>query len=168
MRAATGRVGLGLLVALGAASLTWAAEPTSPQTRAEMIRLVETLEQQPHHPEGREMRRKVLTWLTEAPDVSVTICEQLLGIKDIDPGGPSGELLLQAPFAEAKFILENPDKANDIEAVHLAGVESALRTYAAMKAEDPKLEIPAMEKLAKLQAEQKLPEHVSRISKKCQ
>ena len=57
-----------------------------------MIRLVETLEQQPHHPEGREMRRKVLTWLTEAPDVSVTICEQLLGIKDIDPGGPSGDL----------------------------------------------------------------------------
>jgi hypothetical protein len=51
--------------------------------------------------------------------------------------------------------------------VHLAGVESALRTYAVMKAEDAKLEIPAMEKLVKLQAEQKLPEHVSRATKKC-
>ena len=167
MRAAAGRAALGWLAAL-AASLTWAAEPTSPQTRVEIIRLVDTLEKQPDHPQGREMRRKVLTWLTEAPDVSVTVCEQLLGIKDFEPDGPGGELLLQAPFAEAKFILENPDKAHDIEAVHLAGIEGALRTYAAMKARDAKLEIPAMEELVKLQAEQKLSEHVSRISKKCQ
>ena len=43
MRAARSRVVPGLLAAFCAASLAWAAEPTSPQTKAEMIRLIDTL-----------------------------------------------------------------------------------------------------------------------------
>ena len=123
MRAAPSRVVPGLLAALGAASLAWAAEPTSSQTKAEMIRLIDTLEKQPNHPDGREMRGKVLTWLTEAPDVSVSLCGDYLGIQDLDKD-QGGALVLQQPFAEAKFILEHPDKANDEAAVHLAAAEA--------------------------------------------
>ena len=166
MRAAPRRVVPGLLAALCAASLAWAAEPTSPQTKAEMIRLIDMLEKQPNHPDGREMRGKVLAWLTEAPDVSVSICGDYLGIQDLDKD-QGGALVLQQPFAEAKFILEHPDKANDEAAVHLAGIESALRAYAALKAEDSKLVNAPMEALVKLQADQKLPEHVSKAMAKC-
>ena len=132
-----------------------------------MIRLIDTLEKHPNDPNAREMRATVLSWLTEAPDVEVSLCGEYLDIKKFKADEPGGELVLQQPFAEAKFILENPDKAQDALAVHLAGVEGALRTYAVMKAEDPKLNIPPMEKLVKLQAEQKLPEHVSKAMAKC-
>ena len=132
-----------------------------------MIRLIDTLEKHPDDPNARDMRAAVLSWLTEAPDVAVTLCGEFLDIKKFEPDGPGGDLVLQEAFAEAKFILENPDQAQDAHAVHLAGVEGALRTYAVMKAEDPKLLIPPMEKLVKLQAERKLPEHISKAMAKC-
>ncbi len=144
-----------------------AAEPTTTAKKAEMIGLIDTLEAQPHHAQARDMRAAVLQWLMEAPDVSVSVCGDYLALGDISPDKPGGELQLQQPFAEAKYILENPDKAQDEEAIHVAGIEGALRAYAAMKAEDPTLVIPAMESLAKLQAERKLPEHVAKAMKTC-
>lgn len=159
------RSALALIIAC--AGPAFAAEPTSPAVKAEMIRLIGMLEEQPHHPDAREMRGTVLRWLTDAPDVSVMICEHFLAIENFEPDEPAGELVFQQPFSEAKFILENPDKAQDGVAVHVAGIEGALRAYAVMKTEDPKLVVPAMESLVKLQAEQKLPEHVAKAMKKC-
>ena len=157
-----------LALAISGATLpALAAQQTSPETRAEMIRLIDTLEKHPNDPNAREMRGKVLSWLADAPDVTVTMCDKFLGIEKFNPDEAGGELVLQQPFAEAKFMLENPDKASDEMAVHLAGVEGALRTYAVMKAEDPKLVIPAMESLVKLQAQQKLPEYIAQAIEKC-
>lgn len=156
-----------LFTLAGVATTSMAAEPTSPETRAEMIRLIDTLEKNPTAPNSKEMRDKVLTWLTEAPDVSVTMCGKFLGIENFSTGRPGGELIVQQPFAEAKFILEHPDQANDEVAVHVAGIEGALRTYAVMKANDPKFSIPSMEALVKVQAEQKLPDHVRKSLAKC-
>ncbi|HEX5160823.1 MAG TPA: hypothetical protein VFV88_03820 [Steroidobacteraceae bacterium] len=161
------RLAVVTLLAACAGWPAWSADPTTPEVKAEIIRLVDTLEKQPGHPDARAMRASVLKWLTDAPDVSVKVCFDFLGMEDFAPDGREAELFFQQPFAEARYVLENPDKAKDEIAVHLAGVESALRTYAVMKAEDAKLEIPAMEKLVKLQAEQKLPEHVSKATKKC-
>ncbi len=155
------------LVLVGAGLPAWPAEPTSAATRAEMIGLIDTLEKYPNDPQARVLRREVLAWLTEAPDVTVTVCGEFLGIRNFEPGQPSGELVLLQAFAEARFILENPDKARDVHAVHLAGLEAALRTYAVMKAENPELSIPSVEAIVNLQAEQKLPTHVTQAIKKC-
>jgi hypothetical protein len=167
VRAALHRSALALVIFIACAPPALPAEPTSAATRAEMIRLIDSLEAQPHQSGARDMRAAVLAWLTEAPDVSVSICSDYLALGDISPDKPAGELMLQQPFAEARFILENPDKAQDEKAVHIVGVEGALRAYAAMKAEDATLEIPAMEALVKLQAAGKLPEHVAKAMKKC-
>ena len=168
MRAALRRSAFALVIGAVCAAPVLPAEPTSPAMKAEMIGLIDTLETQPHHPQARDMRAAVLQWLTEAPDVSVSICADYLALKDFKPDRPDGELVFQQPLSEAKFILENPDKAQDEKAVHMAGIEGALRAYAAMKTEDPTLKISGMELLVKLQAEGKLPEHVAKAMKKCQ
>ena len=145
----------------------WSAETTSPATRAEMIQLIDNLEKHPNDPDARAARGKVMAWLTDAPDVSVTVCGDLLGETSKYTDDQSGDFLIQLAFSEAKFILENPAKADDDQAVHLAGVEGMLRTYAAMKADNPKLRIAPLESLARMQSEQKLPEHVSKAIEKC-
>ncbi len=143
------------------------AEATSPQAGAEMIRLIDALEKSPNGPDAPEQRRKVLQWLTDAPDVTVELCGDYLGIEKFKPGDKAGDLVLQQAFSEARYILENPDAPQDGQAVHLAGVEAVLRTYAAMQADDPKLVIAPLEKLSRLQADQKLSEHVTKAMAKC-
>jgi hypothetical protein len=49
-----------------------------------------------------------------------------------------GELLMQFTFGMAVYKLENPDKKTDENAAQLAGLESMLRTYEVMVAENEK------------------------------
>jgi tetratricopeptide (TPR) repeat protein len=46
-------------------------------------------------------------------------------------------------------VIENPDKAQDAEAVQLAGVEGVLRTWQAIKTAKPKAKFPLMDELAR-------------------
>jgi len=149
------------------ATVALAATPTSPETKAEMIRLIDGLEKSPYDAAARDTRGAVMQWLIEAPDVSVTICTALLGdLDELDQDG--GELFSsQLPFSEARFILENPSMAEDEQAVHVAGVEGMLRTYANMKAAKPEVRIRHLEKLVKLQAEKKLDGFVKDAIEKC-
>jgi hypothetical protein len=133
-----------------------AAGVTSAETKARMIQLIDKLETDPFTKDGKDVRAEVLTWLAEAPDVSVTVCANVLGdIKKIK-GDEGGILVVQLMFSEAKFILENPDKATNQLAINVAGVEGVLRTYTAMKSVKPKLAVREIDQLAQLQADEQL------------
>ena len=144
-----------------------AEQETSAATKTRMIQLIGTLESDPFQKDGKEVRGEVMTWLVEAPDVSVRICPNVLGdIKKIK-GDEGGILVVQLGFSQAKFILENPDKAADQHAVNVAGVEGVLRTYAAMKTTKPKLAIPEIDRLVKLHASGQLGAAVDEGLAKC-
>jgi hypothetical protein len=158
-----------ILVALG--GLTGAAlaqEPTTADKKAEMIRLVDSLESHPYGGDADGSRKAVMEWLTDAPDVTVTVCSALLGDAEKlegeknDPG-----LLLQLMFAEARFILQHPEQAQDEKAVHTAGVKGALAFYDSMKKERPDVKIAMIEKIAKAKADGKLDGFVSSAMEKC-
>jgi hypothetical protein len=145
-----------------------AAEPTSPGQRAEMIHLINGLETRPYGPEADNSRKAVMEWLTDAPDVSVTICGALLGdIEKLENEKDDPGLLLQLLFAEARFILEHPDQSKDEHAVHLAGVDGALVFYSAMKAERPAVRIDMIEKIVRVKSDGKLSDHVRKAMDKC-
>src|SRR5690348_13155036 len=124
-----------------AVTICAAAEPTSDKTKARMIELIGKLEADPFTKDGREIRSEVLIWLTEAPDVSVSVCGDVLGDITKFKGDEGGTLVVQLAFSEAKFILEHPDKAADQHEINVAGVEGVLRTYASMRVSKPKLAI---------------------------
>jgi hypothetical protein len=160
--------GLPVLVAFLCIAPAFAQEPTSPEKKAEMIRLVDSLEARPYGVDADNSRKAVMAWLTDAPDVTVTVCSALLGDVDKlegekdDPG-----LLLQLMFAEARFILQHPDQAQDEKAVHTAGVRGALAFYDSMKKARPAVRIATLEKISKANADGKLADFVSSAVAKC-
>ncbi len=108
-----------------------------------------------------------MTWLAEAPDVTVKLCPRVLGDFRKIKGNEGSILVVQLMFSEAKFILEHPDKATDQHAINVAGVEGVLRTYAAMQAVKPKLAIPELDRLVQLQASGQLGTTVDEALAKC-
>jgi hypothetical protein len=126
-----------------------------------MIELITQLENDPFHKEGKKIRGEVLVWLTEAPDVSVTLCLDVLGEMKKFKGDEGSALSAQFLFEQARFILEHADQAGDQKAINLAGVEGVLRTYERMKATKPKLKIEGADSLAALKASGGLEAHVA-------
>lgn len=157
-----------LVVATALMNVAFGQQPTSPDKKAEMIRLVDSLEVNPYGDDANQSRKAVMAWLTDAPDVTVTVCMDLLGDawqlmdeKD-DPG-----LLLQLMFAEARFILQHPEQAQDAQAVHTAGLQGALAFYDSMKKQRPELKIATLEEIAQTNADGKLAVFVRRAMMKC-
>lgn len=157
------------VVLLGAAVCVsaWAQAPTTPEQKTRMIQLIDGLEKHPYADDAGSSRKEVMEWLTEAPDVSVTVCGALLGdLEKLDKEG-GGELLLQLMFSEARFILENPQQSKDDKTVHVAGLEGVLRTYQQMKTEKTGLKIGSIESVARIQADGKLADFVKKAMDKC-
>ncbi len=75
-------------------------------------------------------------------------------------GDYEAELVGQLAYSQAKFIIENPDKAQDDAAVYLAGVEGVLRTWQAIKAAKPKAKFKLMDELLEKQQAGTLAEYV--------
>jgi hypothetical protein len=75
-------------------------------------------------------------------------------------GDYDSELVGQLAYSQAKFIIENPGKAQDGAAVHLAGVEGVLRTWQAIRALKPKAKFALMDELLEKQRAGTLAEYV--------
>jgi len=155
---------LALLVS-GAPALAQTTAQSSPEDRQRFVTIVHKLEKTPLDAGVRSDRGWAIQWLTDAPDVSVTVCSDMLG-------GVLEERYAQHPIVIAQymlgmgaFVVEHPDKASDSDAVQLAGVESALTVYRAVRADQPS---PALDKLAALKDRGELPGFVRQtFRKKC-
>ncbi len=156
-----------VLMAPAAAANGQERKPTSTELKAKLIAVIELLETDPYNKDAEWHRAAVLEWLTNAPDVTVTLCADVLGdikkFKDYD----GSALLGQLAFSEAKFILQNPDKAADALAVNMAGVEGVLKAYAAMQKAKPRVKFDNLEKLIQLRAQNELEAHVRATVSKC-
>jgi hypothetical protein len=155
--------------------LAWSATHASPrrqaatptETKVRMIRLISDLEAHPFSDNAKAYRSETLKWLTEASDVSVTICPALFGDFDAFKGNDGALLVAQMALSQAKFILEYPEKASDKRAVWQGGVQGVIATYSAMKTQNPKLKVKGAEGLADVHRQGKLSEFVDSAIAKC-
>ena len=161
------RVWIAFIAVEFAAGSACATESTSPDVRAQMIRLVGEVEAQPYAADSLSKSNTVMSWLTEAPDITVTMCAALYIDFDKLAGDDGALLVTQLPIEEARFILEHPEQANDSQAVHLAGLEGMLRMYAAMKTARPSLSLGPLEKIVRFKNDGKLGEFVARAVGRC-
>src|SRR5215210_9405237 len=72
---------LGLVFLFGLvapATLPQKRGPSTPEERAKALQLVRQLEADPLGHDAKEARRWLLLWLTDVPDISVTICSDYL------------------------------------------------------------------------------------------
>jgi hypothetical protein len=140
---------------------------SSPEDRQRFVALAHNLEQAPLSPALRDDRSWAMRWLIDAPDVTVTVCAGQLGGMLKKDYAHSAEIIAQYSIAMAAFIIENPGKANDPDAQQLAGVESALNAYRAMRIAQPGDKSPALEKLLGMQSRGELPDFVRKAYLHC-
>ena len=141
--------------------------PSTPEERKRAVEMVTFLETKPLAKEAKEYRAALLFFLAEVPDITVKLCTNVLGESRQIKGNYESELVGQLAYSQAKFIIENPARAQDDEAVYLAGVEGVLRTWRAIKAEKPKAKFPLMEELVQKQQAGTLAEYVKTGMKEC-
>jgi hypothetical protein len=125
-----------LIVALTAQSA--AAQSQKEKARANFINNAKVLEKKPFDPQADAVRKEGFLYVGETNEVTVVMCSGTMKLIPEKKNKFNGELLMQFTFGMAVYKLENPDKKTDENAAQLAGLESMLRTYEVMVAENEK------------------------------
>lgn len=162
-----GRWALGLALICGLAPASASEERSAPDDLRRFVSVTRNLEQSPLEPSLKGDREWALSWLTEVPDVTVTICADALGglLKSKYPH--AGEIILQNSFAMAAFAIEHPERASDPNAQQLAGLEGALNAYRSILRDKPEARSPALDALLKTQSRGELPAFVQKAWIRC-
>jgi hypothetical protein len=162
---------LAALAALALALPAHAQSERGPSTRAERQRAVEItrrLEKEPLARKGDEERVWLFQWIVEIPDINVRTCESPLDQLKEDDGGRHGrELFLQHVFGITTFLIEHPKRKDDWVAQQVAGLESVLRAYRAVKRLEPGVRWRSLERYDELRREGKLADAVRRTMPGC-
>jgi hypothetical protein len=134
---------ISLLTVIGHALAVQTSEQDAPAT---LIKSAQFLEEKPFDKDAKKVRGWAIGWLIETDKVHLKVCSLL--VANIDKKYKYGpELLGQYTIGMGAFKLSNPDKANDEDAAQLAGVESALKSYEAMVAQQVKAKNAFMDDL---------------------
>lgn len=115
--------------------------------RTSFISNAKLLEKKPFDPNATAAREWGFKWLIETDEVSVSLCSETMKLIPEKKNKFKSELFMQFTFGTAVFKLENPDKKTDETAATVAGLESALKAYEAMVAENPKAKSAGMDDL---------------------
>lgn len=155
-----GALALGAALACGLAPASAADAPSSPEDRQRFVSVTRNLEQAPLNPGLDADRAWALEWLTNAPDITVTICSEPLAGVVQSKYKYAGEITVQDMFSMAAHAIEHPEAAGDPIAQQLAGVEGALSAYRSILRDKPKAKSSALEGLLQIQSRGELPEFV--------
>lgn len=112
-------------------------KPASPTDHKRLISIVQALEKSPLDPRLHDERAWAMTWVMEAPDITVSICADPLNGAVVSDYPHAGDILAQYALAMAARIVSDPVVQEDKIAQQLAGVESALAAYRAILAAAP-------------------------------
>jgi len=147
------RVAIVLVLAVAWGAGTAAAQeqrgPSTPEERARFVQVAHKVEANPLDPALKEDARWALKWITDVPDIEVSLCPAPLGGLIGSHSKYEAALFGDYALALGAFVIEHPDKAKDEAAVNLAGVTSALKAYQAILKQDPKATSAVLKKQAK-------------------
>lgn len=166
VRTLIGMLALSLVLVFGLVPASAAHAQSSPDDRTRFVSITRKLEETPLQADGRADRAWALSWLTEAPDVSVTVCPNSLGGLDEDYRY-AGEITLQYVFAMAVLVIERPELADDQNAQQVAGVAGALRAYRAILGGEPGAKSPILDSLLAIEARGGLADFIQSGSASC-
>lgn len=142
--------------------------PSTPEERQRFLALTRKLEQAPLDKSLYAEKKWAIEWISDIPDINVTVCPTLLGQDFLESRYRyAPDLLYQVVFGNVVFLIEHPDKKSDMAAQYTAGVESALKAYKGILKADPMVSRP-LEDLLEKQSQGKLADFVRENSKECQ
>lgn len=157
-----------ILLVLSLSVPAFAAErgPSTAEERQRAVEVVETLETQPASEATKEGLVWLLQWLIEVPDVTVSVCPQILG-SDSEIEDLPAQLKVHHAFAAARHVIETPGIEGTSAEAFLAGVTGTLRAYSSMRRSGSLPPHRHLDGLLEKQAAGKLAEHVRKRVKHC-
>lgn len=135
---------IGLLLAAGAVSAQ-DAPPSPGEAERFVVRFTRALEVDPLGENSSRVRGTLIEWLQNTKDYTVVVCDILGPIPGEKPPH-SAELLVQQMFGNVAYQIEHPGE-KDRNRLQVAGVESVLKAYSAILAEDAQAHIPYLDGL---------------------
>ena len=130
---------------------------------------IRALEANPLASDAAEARRLLLMWITDSPDVTVEMCGGALEPLSESTSRYHQELLLQFVLSSSAYAIEHPDRAGDVARVTAGGLEGALATYTALKAQQGEQATDAfMEQLSRIRERGGLEEHARGATRECE
>lgn len=149
-----------LLLAANAASAQ-VEPPREGEAEQFVVRFTRALEVDPLGETAPRVRSTLVEWLQNTKDYSVTVCD-ILGPIPAQQPPHSAELLVQQMFGNVAYQIEHPGE-KDPDRLQVAGVESVLKAYAAILAEDEKARIPYLDGLLEQRKQGRLAQHMAPI-----
>lgn len=153
-------VPLALLLAAGA-SYAQQPPPDSDEAKRVVLRYVRALEVDPLADTAPRARRMLMEWLRDTKDYKVVVCD-ILGPVPAQKPPHSAELLAQQMFGNVAYQIEHPGE-KDRDRLQVAGVESLLKSYSAIVAEEPQARIPYFDGLLAERKKGRLAQHMAPI-----
>jgi hypothetical protein len=141
--------------------------PSTAEERATAVKLARLLENDPLDPHAKDARQWFTVWLIAVPDITVSACGDLLGPTPRSAKKYSSELMVQALYSSAAFMIEHPEKVQDKVAIHQAGLEGTLKAYASIRKQQPKYDGPLLNDLQERQARGELRAYAESAAEKC-
>ena len=121
--------------------------PSTSEERTKAVQFARDLEADPLGPNAKEERSWITVWLIQIPDITVKFCTSLLGPRSDPESTYWSGISTQMLYSGAAFIIENPKKRNDQQAVYLAGLDGALKSYEAILKREPEARWPFVDGL---------------------
>jgi len=151
---------IGLLLVAGAVAAQ-DAPPSPGEAEQFVVRFTRALEVDPLGDNASRVRGTLIEWLQNTKDYTVVVCDILGPIPGEKPPH-SAELLVQQMFGNVAYQIEHPGE-KDGNRLQVAGVESVLKSYSAIRAEDPKARIPYLDRLLEERKKGTLAQHMAPI-----
>jgi hypothetical protein len=135
--------------ALLAAPLTAIAAgrgPSTPEERKQALDYIQHFMADPLNPALQPEKEWLTFWMVQVPDIHVNICM----IFDKLPKGnkkDSQAIFNGMFFSQIAYVIQNPDKQDDLIAEYQAGVEGALPVYEILLKSNPKDRQPYLDDL---------------------
>jgi hypothetical protein len=141
-----------------------AQDTSTPEERAQWVAITHKLESNPLDDSMDKQGTAALNQISNAHDIHVPLCQAFLGGFSGMKYAYADTITRQYMLASAAFLIENPDKMNDHNAMNLAAVESVLKAYTSILQQKPESKAKDLDNLLQKQKQDTLGEY---IQKRC-
>ncbi len=139
-----------------------AQDTSTPEERTQWVGITRQLETAPLDEAVGKQGESALKRLIDVHDFHVPLCASFFAEFNGMKYTYAHAITRQYMLASAAFLIENPDRASDTNAMNLAAVESLLKTYQAILKQKPNAKAKALDDLLKKQSQGKLKDFVQK------
>jgi len=137
-------------------------DTSTPEERMQWVDATHQLEISPLDDSVNKQGEVALKQVSDAHDIHVPLCPGLLSGFNGLKYTYAHTITRQYMLASTAFLIENPEKASDVDAMNVAAVESVLKTYSAILQQKPEAKSKTLDDMLKKQSQGKLKDFIQK------